>query len=111
MKRPTIRIGTVCAALLLISPFMASAHLPPPFVQGQPVPTLAPIIKLVSPAVVNISTSGHVSMQQSPFFNDPFFQQFFGTPNQPLQRNFQALGSGVIVDAAKGYILTNNHVI
>ncbi|MHB8406177.1 MAG: DegQ family serine endoprotease [Gammaproteobacteria bacterium] len=111
MKRPTIFTAAVCAALLLISPWTASAHMPPPFVQGQPVPTLAPIIKRVSPAVVNISTSGHVTMQQSPFFNDPFFQQFFGMPNQPIERNFQALGSGVIVDAAKGYILTNNHVI
>ena len=112
MKRLTILAGTVCVALLLSNPLMASAHMPPPFVQGQPVPTLAPIIKRVSPAVVNISTSGHVTLQQSPFFNDPFFQQFFGMPNQPsMQQNFQALGSGVIVDAAKGYILTNNHVI
>jgi len=112
MKRLTILTGTVCAALLLLSPIVVSAHMPPPFVQGQPVPTLAPIIKRVSPAVVNISTSGHVTLQQSPFFNDPFFQQFFGMPNQPsMQQNFRALGSGVIVDAAKGYILTNNHVI
>ncbi|MDE2090314.1 MAG: DegQ family serine endoprotease [Gammaproteobacteria bacterium] len=115
MKRPTTLTGTVCAALLLISPWAALAHMPPPFVQGQPVPTLAPIIKRVSPAVVNISTSGRVTVQNpmyNQFFNDPFFQQFFGTPNQPsMQQNFQALGSGVIVDAAKGYILTNNHVI
>ena len=112
MKRLTILTGTVCAALLLLSPIVVSAHMPPPFVQGQPVPTLAPIIKRVAPAVVNISTSGHVTLQQSPFFNDPFFQQFFGMPNQPsMQQNFQALGSGVIVNAAKGYILTNNHVI
>ncbi len=111
MKRLTTLTGTLCAVLLFISPLLATAHMPPPFVQGQPVPTLAPIIKRVSPAVVNISTSGHVTMQQSPFFNDPFFQQFFGMPNQPIERDFQALGSGVIVDAAKGYILTNNHVI
>ncbi|MGA9854392.1 MAG: DegQ family serine endoprotease [Gammaproteobacteria bacterium] len=112
MKRLTTLAATVCAALMLINPIMAAAHMPPPFVQGQPVPTLAPIIKRVAPAVVNISTSGHVTLQQSPFFNDPFFQQFFGMPNQPsMQQNFQALGSGVIVDAAKGYILTNNHVI
>jgi Do/DeqQ family serine protease len=112
MKSLTLLTGTVCAVLLLSSPILAAAHMPPPFVQGQPVPTLAPIIKRVSPAVVNISTSGHVTLQQSPFFNDPFFQQFFGMPNQPsMQQNFQALGSGVVVDAAKGYILTNNHVI
>ncbi|MGA9852823.1 MAG: DegQ family serine endoprotease [Gammaproteobacteria bacterium] len=111
MKRLTTPMAAFCAALLLTVPFIASAHVPPPFVDGQPVPTLAPIVKRVSPAVVNVSTSGHVTMQQNPFFNDPFFQQFFGMPNQPMQRNFQALGSGVIVDAAKGYILTNNHVI
>ncbi|MGH8283212.1 MAG: DegQ family serine endoprotease [Gammaproteobacteria bacterium] len=111
MKPSTMLTAAFCAALLFTAPFIASAHMPPPFVDGQPVPTLAPIVKRVSPAVVNVSTSGHVTMQQNPFFNDPFFQQFFGMPNQPMQRNFQALGSGVIVDAAKGYILTNNHVI
>lgn len=103
--------AAVCAVLLLATPLIASAEGPPPFVSGQPVPTLAPLVKRVSPAVVNVSTSGHVTVQRSPFFNDPFFQQFFGTPNMPSQRNFEALGSGVIVDAAKGYILTNNHVI
>ncbi len=112
MKLLTMLTGTVCAAFLFMTPLAASAHMPPPFVHGQPVPTLAPIVKRVAPAVVNVSTTGHVTMQQNPFFNDPFFQQFFGgMPNQPVQRNFQALGSGVIVDAADGYILTNNHVI
>ena len=112
MKLMTMITGTLCATFLLGSPLTASAHMPPPFVQGQPVPTLAPIVKRIAPAVVNVSTTGHVTMQQSPFFNDPFFQQFFGgMPNQPVERNYQALGSGVIVDAAKGYILTNNHVI
>ncbi|MGB9428382.1 MAG: DegQ family serine endoprotease [Gammaproteobacteria bacterium] len=111
MKRLITLTAAFCAALLLSAPLIASAHMPPPFVDGQPVPTLAPIVKRVSPAVVNVSTSGHVTLQQNPFFNDPFFQQFFGQQNQPTERNFQALGSGVIVDAAKGYILTNNHVI
>ncbi|MGH8282081.1 MAG: DegQ family serine endoprotease, partial [Gammaproteobacteria bacterium] len=111
MKRTISLAAVLCAAILEFAPLPSFAHMPPPFVAGQPVPSLAPIVKRVSPAVVNISTSGHVTVQQSPFFNDPFFQQFFGMPNQPIERNFQALGSGVIVDAAKGYILTNNHVI
>ena len=111
MKRSISLAAVLCAALLGFAPLASFAHMPPPFVAGQPVPSLAPIVKRVSPAVVNISTSGHVTVQQSPFFNDPFFQQFFGMPNVPTERNFQALGSGVIVDAAKGYILTNNHVI
>ncbi|HKT32338.1 MAG TPA: DegQ family serine endoprotease [Gammaproteobacteria bacterium] len=111
MKRSISLAAVLCAALIGFAPLPSFAHMPPPFVAGQPVPSLAPIVKRVSPAVVNISTSGHVTVQQSPFFNDPFFQQFFGTPNMPMERNFQALGSGVIVNADKGYILTNNHVI
>jgi Do/DeqQ family serine protease len=70
------------------------------------------MIKRVTPAVVNVSTRGHVNVQANPFFNDPFFQQFFGNQGpQQMQRQFQSLGSGVIVDAQKGYILTNNHVV
>ncbi|HEV7165716.1 MAG TPA: DegQ family serine endoprotease [Gammaproteobacteria bacterium] len=107
----------VFAALLAavsLSPLPAFAHMPPPAVAGQAVPSLAPMIKRVTPTVVNVSTRGHVQMQQqNPFMNDPFFQQFFGGQGggQPVQRQFQSLGSGVIVDAAKGYILTNNHVV
>ncbi len=75
-------------------------------------PTLAPMLKKVTPAVVNISTKSHVKMQQNPLFNDPFFRRFFDIPEmQQPRKETQALGSGVIVNANKGYILTNNHVI
>ena len=112
MKR--LAFAAVFAASLAVS-LPSFAHLPPPAVAGQAVPSLAPIVKRVSPAVVNVSTRGHVKVQQNnPFMNDPFFQQFFGGRgggNQPIERKFQSLGSGVIVDADKGYILTNNHVV
>src|SRR5882724_1752257 len=109
MKR--IAFAAVLAAASVSSP-LAFAHTPPPAVNGQAVPSLAPIIKRVGPAVVNVSTRGHVKVQQNPFMNDPFFQQFFGgRGGQPTERKFQSLGSGVIVDVDKGYILTNNHVI
>jgi len=76
------------------------------------VPTLAPLIKKISPAVVNISTSGKEDVQRHPFFDDPFFRRFFGNqPDQPRQRQTQSVGSGVIINAAKGYILTNSHVV
>ena len=76
------------------------------------VPTLAPLIKEVSPAVVNIATSGTVEIGRSPFFDDPFFRRFFGDrPQQPQQRQTQSIGSGVIINAAKGYVLTNSHVV
>lgn len=76
-------------------------------------PSLAPMLKAVLPAVVNISASGKVR-SENPLFNDPFFRRFleeFGVPNIPRERQTQSVGSGVIVNAEKGYVLTNHHVI
>ncbi|HFE39166.1 MAG TPA: DegQ family serine endoprotease [Gammaproteobacteria bacterium] len=98
------------AFLLLFWVQGASAALPL-LVDSDGQPTLAPMLKKVTPAVVNISTKSHVKMQQNPLLNDPFFRRFFNVPEMPQQQERQALGSGVIVDADKGYILTNNHVI
>ncbi|MCH7888933.1 MAG: DegQ family serine endoprotease [Proteobacteria bacterium] len=75
------------------------------------VPTLAPILKRTTPAVVNIATRGRVSIQQNPLFSDPFFRRFFDLPPAPRQRRVHSVGSGVIVDAQEGYVLTNDHVI
>lgn len=72
--------------------------------------TLAPMLEQVTPAVVNVNTQTRVRMR-SPFANDPFFQHFFGIPDWPQERIERSLGSGVIVDAQKGYVLTNNHVV
>jgi serine protease Do/serine protease DegQ len=74
------------------------------------VPTLAPVVDKVVQGVVNIAVSGSVAVQ-NPLMSDPFFRQFFRLPDQPLRRQVQAAGSGVIVDAGQGYILTNNHVV
>jgi Do/DeqQ family serine protease len=82
----------------------------PTAVDGQPMPSLAPMLERVTPAVVNISTKTRVAVS-NPYFNDPVFRQFFGLPDTPQERTKQSLGSGVIVDAAKGYVLTNNHVV
>ena len=89
---------------------VAGAQLPAA-VGETPVPSLAPMLKRVSPAVVNIATRGTVQ-EQNPLLNDPFFRRFFEGPNQqPRQREFQSAGSGVIVDAKNGYIITNAHVV
>ena len=104
------RIAGVLAGLLMIAR-PASAVLPAA-VEGAPVPTLAPMVKRVSPAIVNISASGTIDIRrQNPLLDDPFFRKFFQIPDEQLQRPTQSLGSGVIVDAAKGLILTNHHVV
>ena len=81
---------------------------------GQPVPSLAPMIKRVSPAVVNIATRGTVTERapRNPLLEDPFFRRFFETPEEgPRQRHFQSAGSGVVIDAKQGLVVTNAHVI
>ena len=111
MKR-NATITTFILFLLWSLAAVSQAALPLVDSQGKPLPTLAPMLERTMPAVVNIATSGHVRVQESPLFSDPFFRHFFNLPDQqPRERRTQALGSGVIVDADKGYILTNNHVI
>ncbi len=102
-----------CVGLLLTGPCWTSSTAlagVPPLLDGKPLPSLAPMIETVTPAVVNISTRTRVQVRD-PYFDDPMFRRFFGVPNTPRERVQQSLGSGVIVDAAKGYVLTNNHVI
>lgn len=83
----------------------------PALVDGRPLPSLAPLLERSTPAVVNVFTKSTVTVRRNPLFEDPFFKRFFDIPDQPRQRQTQNLGSGVIVDAGKGYVLTNNHVI
>jgi serine protease Do/serine protease DegQ len=85
----------------------------PAEINGSELPSLAPLVEKASPAVVNIRTQATVSAPSNPLMDDPFFRRFFGVPEgqQPRQREVSSAGSGVIVDAAKGYILTNHHVI
>ena len=95
-------------ALLLLVSGAARAQLPG--LPGGDIPSLAPMLDRVTPAVVNIATEGRITVQQNPLFADPFFRRFFDVPG-PVQRKTQSLGSGVIVDAGRGLVLTNHHVI
>src|SRR5690349_11057981 len=103
---PFTRPLNVAPALAFLAlALSAGAHAQPP---AQP--SLAPMIERISPAVVNISVSGSVPTD-SPG-QDEFFRRFFDFETPPDgRREVEAAGSGVIVDAAKGYILTNHHVI
>jgi Do/DeqQ family serine protease len=100
--------------LVLIANTAGAAGALPPAVGETPMPTLAPMIKRVSPAVVNIATRGTVRDRgpQNPLLDDPFFKRFFDIPDMgPRERQFQSAGSGVIFDAKNGYVVTNAHVV
>src|SRR5678816_30049 len=74
-------------------------------------PSLAPMLEQITPSVVNIATYTTVQVR-NPLMDDPFFRRFFNIPEQQQRyRRTKAAGSGVIVDARQGYIVTNNHVI
>ena len=96
------------AGLLFLLGLTGTAHaLLPARVDGEPLPSLAPMLENVLPAVVNISTTTRIRTSDHPLMQDPFFRRFLG----PREREGSSLGSGVIVDAVNGYILTNHHVI
>jgi len=101
----------VAALLLCSGPAQAAL---PAAIDGQALPSLAPMLENVSDAVVNIATEAEVTVRRrrDPFFDDPFFRRFFdqGRP-QNRTRKRQGLGSGVVFDADQGLILTNAHVI
>lgn len=104
-----------CLICVFSVPVLAAAPVTGSPAGGAAMPSLAPMVARVSPAVVNISTFAKVR-SQSPLLNDPFFRRFFNVPQQQLRRRSDkpraiAAGSGVIVNADKGYILTNAHVI
>ncbi len=100
---PALFMTLVCAA-------SAAAGLPQ-MVKGEPVASLAPLVEQVSAAVVNIRVSQTVTRRDS--FDDDAFRRFFGLPDGGSggAREVASAGSGVIVDAKRGYILTNHHVV
>lgn len=101
-------IAAACLLLGLAGPVLAAAL--PAQVDGQTLPSLAPMLERTTPAVVQIATQTTVPVS-NPLLEDPFFRRFFGVPDQPQERRKQGLGSGVIIDPERGYIVTNAHVI
>jgi serine protease Do/serine protease DegQ len=108
-----ISVTSMALVLTFNIPAITQAAFPSE-VNGKELPSLAPMLKNVIQGVVNIATEGkqEASQAANPFLDDPVFKHFFKMPEQPRQqRPSHSLGSGVIVDAEKGYIITNNHVI
>ncbi|GAB6040837.1 DegQ family serine endoprotease [Endothiovibrio diazotrophicus] len=108
MSRLSRLVRPLVAALFIAASPIVSAALPLA-VDGEPLPTLAPMLERITPAVVNIATYTRVRVS-NPLMEDPFFRRFFSLP-APQERRSRAAGSGVVVDAERGYIVTNHHVV
>ncbi len=100
--------GGIALTTGIVSPVLAGA--PIPLADGAPVQTLAPVVSRITPGVVGISVRGRVR-EDNPLLQDPMFRRFFNLQQQPVERETEATGSGVIVDAAQGYVMTNAHVV
>ena len=111
MYKEFTRFRVLAASIILAALSLLVYGAIPQKVEDQELPSLAPMLDRITPAVVNIATEGRIQLRQNPLFADPFFRRFFNIPDQPIERKTQSLGSGVIVDAERGLVLTNNHVI
>ncbi|MEM8593224.1 MAG: Do family serine endopeptidase [Pseudomonadota bacterium] len=115
-KKKTVMAAVfgLIAGIIIAITAQTQANLPIRDSQGMSLPSLAPMLEKNNGAVVSISvTTQRRSNAQNPLLNDPFFRQFFNVPDnyQPKQREAKSAGSGVIIDASKGIVVTNHHVI
>ncbi len=113
MKKRSLILSALAMSISLAFASLPAANAAmPAAVAGESLPSLAPMLEKVLPAVVSVRVEG-TQVQRQPQLPEQF--KFFFGPNMPTPkestRPFEGLGSGVIIDAAKGYILTNNHVI
>ncbi|HEX3535395.1 MAG TPA: Do family serine endopeptidase [Stellaceae bacterium] len=111
MKVSLSSLLLLAGVALMPLPDPAFAAAPIPEVSSS-VPSLAPMLARITPGVVGVSVKGRVR-EENPLLQDPFFRRFFNLPQQRQmqERETQATGSGVIIDTAQGYILTNGHVV
>jgi Do/DeqQ family serine protease len=111
MNKEANRFFVMCCVVVASLSFNLSANAALPFFSSDNdgIPSLAPMLDKTTPGIVSIAVEGtQVTRQQVP----DVFRHFFGGPNEQVQeRPFKGLGSGVIIDAEKGYVVTNNHVV
>ena len=108
-RRPWSEAGRIVFGCILMTSTVHAATPPLPLRDG--VPTLAPLLEKVTPAVVNISVATMAPQRHNPLFRDPFFRRYFNLPGDAPARRQQSAGSGVIVDAERGFVLSNHHVV
>lgn len=123
------KIGAVLGILTLLAVgwWWVAAHIPAPLpgpplstpiaaiapassAEARGLPTLAPMLRKVMPAVVSITVQAREPAQDNPLYQDPYYRRFFGD-QAPAERQVLAAGSGVVIDAGRGLVLTNNHVV
>jgi Do/DeqQ family serine protease len=110
---------TIVAALLLAGAAILTVTAPagarvPLFDDSRGVLSVAPVLEQVTPAVINIAVLTRVRVEENPLLKDPFFRKFFGLPETgkaPQERRALSAGSGVIINAARGHVVTNYHVV
>ncbi len=111
MTYRTLRHPALLAPIFaLFAALPGQAALPAQTADGRALPSLAPMLAAVNPAVVNIATHSTVAVR-NPLLDDPFFRRFFNVPDSRRYRRTRSAGSGVVSDAENGYIVTNNHVV
>src|SRR6516225_5440671 len=105
MARPTVSPlpGPPVSRPIASAPPTASA-------EARGLPTLAPTLRRVLPAVVSITVQARAPAEENPLYKDPFYRRFFGD-QLPADRQILAAGSGVVIAAERGLVLTNNHVV
>ena len=117
MKKRNFVLTSIALGLSVITaPMMSVAETPTEISAGQVMPSLAPMLEKVLPSVVSISVEGKQKSNAAQMDDDipEEFKFFFGPDmfdRDRAPRNFKGLGSGAIINAEKGYVLTNNHVI
>ena len=108
-KHLVLLIGVLTMAIGQMTVVAVSAEMPI-LDQERGVMTMAPLLERTTPAVVNISVTTRMPVDDNPLLRDPFFRRFFDLPEGRPERRAMSAGSGVIVDADNGYVLTNHHV-
>jgi serine protease Do/serine protease DegQ len=114
-KKALLTFAALAGLLVLSATFAPPSHaaIPPQALAqaGSQAPTLAPMLKRVLPSVVGIVSEGEAQVANNPLMNDPFFRYFFDLPQRAPREKTRGIGSGVIIDAKRGYIITNSHVV
>ncbi len=113
-RKPTVRLAKPIAAAMIVLAGVATAEARAPlFDEHRGVLTVAPVLEKATPAVVSVAVASRAAGADNPLLRDPFFRRFFGLPESDGAREPQtrSAGSGVVIDARKGHVLTNHHVV